>query len=287
MSKKVSKIVLEVNIHHHTKSCRKYDCPCRFFYPRFPSVRTIIAEPIRGIDSDKKKKRLKQYETILSKVQDILMDSEVVDEIIKSVGDSVKEPVEVYKVNKVRRIEALVEKAKVTLKEYEEALSFTNEGYKVVIERDLTEIYVNSYNVEWMEAWDGNMDMQPTFDFHATITYITDYFGKDDTGLMQVINSALQQDTQESTKERMKTVANTFLTHRQIGEAEAVYRLIPNMILKNSNIACQWLSVGKRSETSKRWKLATKAELESREGLVKIKDHEGLWYQQQDMLSKF
>ena len=33
--------------------------------------------------------------------------------------------------------------------------------------------------------------------------------------------------------------------------------------------------------------MATKAELESREGLVKIKDHEGLWYQQQDMLSKF
>ena len=131
---------------------------------------------------------------------------------------------------------------------------------------------------------DGSLEC---FDFHATITYITDYFGKDDTGLMQVINSAIQQDTQESTKERMKTVANTFLTHRQIGEAEAVYRLIPNMLLKNSNIACQWLSVGKKADISKRWKLATKAEVESRQGLVQIKDHEGLWYQQQDMLSKF
>ena len=133
-----------------------------------------------------------------------------------------------------------------------------------MIERDLTEIFVNSYNAEWMGAWNGNMDMQPTFDYHAMITYITDYFGKDDTGLMEVINSVAQQDSQQSTKERMKTVANTFLTHRQIGEAEAVYRLIPNTILKNSNIACQWLSVGKRSEISKRWKLASKAELESR-----------------------
>ena len=85
----------------------------------------------------------------------------------------------------------------------------------------------------------------------------------------------------------MKIVANTFLTHRQIGEAEAVYRLLPNMVLKNSNVTCQWLSVGKRSEMSKRWKLATKKEIESREGLVQIKDREGLWYQQQDMLSKF
>ena len=27
---KVSRMVLEVNIHSHTKSCRKYDCPCRY-----------------------------------------------------------------------------------------------------------------------------------------------------------------------------------------------------------------------------------------------------------------
>ena len=26
------------------------------------------------------------------------------------------------------------------------------------------------------------------------------------------------------------------MTHRQIGEAEAVYRLLPNMLLKNSNV---------------------------------------------------
>ena len=40
----------------------------------------------------------------------ILEDSDAVEEIIKSIGDSVKEPVDIYKVNKVRRIEALVKK---------------------------------------------------------------------------------------------------------------------------------------------------------------------------------
>ena len=157
----------------------------------------------------------------------------------------------------------------------------------MTIERYLTEIFINSYNDEWMEAWDGNMDVQPCFDYHATITYITDYYAKDDTGLMELINSVMQQDASECTKERMNTVANTFMTHRQIGEAEAVYRLLPNMVLKNSNVGCQWIAFGRRSEMSKRWKLATKKEIESREGLVQIKDREGLWYQQQDMLSKF
>ena len=59
------------------------------------------------------------------------------------------------------------------------------------------------------------------------------------------------------------------------------------MLLKNLNVACQWLWVGNRTEMSKRWKLATKKEVETRDGLVQIKDREGLWYQQQDMLSKF
>ena len=65
---------------------------------------------------------------------------------------------------------------------------------------------------------------------------------------------------------------NTFLTHRQIGEAEAIYKLLPNMLLKNSNVACQWLSVGRQSDMSKRWKLATEADMQTGVGLIKIKN---------------
>ena len=150
-----------------------------------------------------------------------------------------------------------------------------------------TEIFINSYIVEWIRAWNGNMDLSPCLSYHEVITYISDYFAKDDTGLMEVISAFLKQISSEHLKDRMKLVANTFLTHRQIGEAEAIYRLLPNMVMKNSNIACQWLSVGKRQELSKRWKLATKEEVESGKGLIAIEDREGYWIEQQDMLSKY
>ena len=78
----VSRKVLEVNLHSHTKSCRKYDCPCRFLYPRFPSIRTIIAEPIQGVNDEEKKERLKKYEETLEKVRDVLNDSDTVQDII-------------------------------------------------------------------------------------------------------------------------------------------------------------------------------------------------------------
>ena len=237
----VSKIASEVNKHAHTKSCRKYDTQCRFQFPKYPSTRTIIAEPISGVTESEKKALLKEQKDVLRKVGEVLIDDSLIEEIISTIGQSEHESKEVYKINKVKRIKLMLEKAGVTLEEYEKALSFTRVGYKVVQERDLTEISINSYNVEWLRAWNGNMDMQTCFDYHAVITYISDYFSKDDTGLMELIKEIIKLNTSESFKEQMKLVANSFLTHRQIGEAEAVYRLLPNMLLKNSNVACQWL----------------------------------------------
>ena len=41
-----SKIASEVNRHHHTKSCGKYNSnQCRFGFPHFPTDETIITVP--------------------------------------------------------------------------------------------------------------------------------------------------------------------------------------------------------------------------------------------------
>ena len=52
---RIIKMVKEVNIHHHTKSCRKYSDDCRFIFPRFPSHYTIIAQKIAEELSDEEK----------------------------------------------------------------------------------------------------------------------------------------------------------------------------------------------------------------------------------------
>ena len=40
---------------------------------------------------------------------------------------------------------------------YEEALAVAKSGFSIVYKRDISEIYVNTYNKEWLTAWDGNM----------------------------------------------------------------------------------------------------------------------------------
>ena len=58
----VSRIVLEVNKHSHTKTLQKV-----FFYPRYPCRRTIIAEPLRKGTEKETNEALKTYKEILKK----------------------------------------------------------------------------------------------------------------------------------------------------------------------------------------------------------------------------
>ena len=44
-------IVKEVNVHHHTKACRKFGHKnCRFQFPKFPSCETLIATLIKFLN---------------------------------------------------------------------------------------------------------------------------------------------------------------------------------------------------------------------------------------------
>jgi hypothetical protein len=149
------------------------------------------------------------------------------------------------------------------------------------------EVYINQYNVEWMRAWDGNLDLQVCIDFHAVITYITDYMVKPESAMMDVIKSALKESASKTAKEKMKEVANIFMTHRSMGHAEATYKLIPSMTLKNSNVTCQWVSLGPKEERSSRWKKANEDQLKAGMKVIELQDHEGFWYEQQDMWNKY
>ena len=154
---------------------------------------------------------------------------------LQTKSEETRTPVKVRK----KRIEELLKLA--GLKEesdwsfYLEALTYSKGGYSLIMARDLDEINVNSFNPEWLLAWNGNIDLQICLDYYAVITYITDYFTKDDTGTLRFLKDALKGSEADSIKEKMILVMNTFMSVRQMGEAEAYYRILPELHLKESN----------------------------------------------------
>ena len=72
-ARKVAKSVREVNVHHHTKTCRKYNTDCRFCFPRLPSNHFIIAQEIEKDDNDEERNTLLHaVRELLSMVKEVL-----------------------------------------------------------------------------------------------------------------------------------------------------------------------------------------------------------------------
>ena len=223
-------IVLSVNTHHHTKTCKKGHRKCRFRYPKFPIWKTVLVKPYPACEFDEERdNNLKYFSDTLTKVKEVLEDEEIINKIMANY-DKKGETKEQYEVNRKKRILELLAVAEVSESDYIQALNYSRAGYSVHLKRDLDEIYINSYDPEWIRAWNGNIDKQPCFDFFGVITYVTDYFMKDDTGTMEILKEVVESNPDDDYREKMKKIASTFLSHRQIGEAEAFFKLLPDLL---------------------------------------------------------
>ena len=237
----VSNIVEQVNWHSHSKTCRKHHSVCRFHFPKFPSDRTIIAQCLPDtLDEKDNHQILNKSKSILQAVKCVLVTfpekREELDEYIHKNSIS---------------IEKILKLANVSEAEYYQALSISLSGTSIILKRQPSEIYINNYNHEWILAWNGNLDIQICLDFFAVVTYITDYYSKSETKLTDVLVRTAKENKDKTLQQRMRLLAQTFLTHRKMGESEAYYRIFPFLHLKESNIKCTFVQSGFESKRHK------------------------------------
>ena len=192
------------------------------------------------------------------------------------------------------RLQALLDEAGVSsesdksaIEIYEEALGISGTGYKIVHKRDINEIYVNNYNPEWIINWNGNMDLQLCLDYYAVITYISDYYSKDDSGTMGHIKNVLKSAQNESLKTKLKLVMNTFLTHRQIGECEAYFKILPHLQMKSSNIDTVFIPTGFKKNRSSFLKQLTEDEAKICKNIITVNEKKGKFIEKPSLLDKF
>ena len=199
--------------------------------------------------------------------------------VLKTLLDQKKvesDQIDLQKVEKTR-LEALLAKAGIVdstensaVEIYQEALSVSSCGYKIIHKRDIDEVFVNNYNPEWILNWNANMDIQLCLDYYAGLTYISDYYSKDDTGTTSFIREALKQAENDSLRSKLSLVAHTFLTHRQIGESEAFYKILPQLNMKSSNIETVFVPTGFKKNRSKFLKKLTEKEADSVNHIIQI-----------------
>ena len=249
----VAEIAKKVNQHNHTHTCKKYKTICRFKMPKLPSYRTLIARPPSAKCTEEEKNVLQtKYELILSSVRKVLENKDVVNEILEKFPKEKEGKKAEADEGRRNRIDTILNKAGLTSKEekedYEKALAFSLSGFTVGYARDIDELMVNPYNPEITLAWDGNTDFQFCFDFYAIITYITEYFTKDDNGVMKIMVDTMKASNSADLKDQMTLLMNTWIKNCQMGEAEAVYHLNREFKFRDSDTMCIFVQTCKRSE---------------------------------------
>ena len=136
---------------------------------------TILTEGhVEDTDEDAKKERIERQKILLESVMNVLEEDDIIDDIMKDY-DKDNESIEEYRKNRKKRILKILEIANVEPDDYVTALKQSSrKGVNVILARDIDELYVNNYNPEWIEAWNGNIDTSPVFDFFAVVTYVTE-----------------------------------------------------------------------------------------------------------------
>ena len=274
-----------MNTHYHTKTCRKKFTKCRFNFKKFPSCRTIIARPLK-IEGDEGAEILKQRGEVLGKVKMVIDDDEKIKAIDKEYPLIEGMTRAEYESKRKKRIKAMLEEAEVSLTDYESALAISARGIEVVMQRDINKMMVNNYNPVWMRFLNSNHDVKLCPDVFGVVTYVTDYYSKDETGLQAVLTAAVKMCDSDDIKVKMRNVASTFLTHRSMGECEAVYKLVPSMNMSRSNIGTVWLTTGRTQGRSKRMR-QKKSEYKDEREYVKVEGREGEWYEQRYIISQY
>ena len=82
-------------------------------------------------------------------------------------------------------------------------------------------------------------------------------------------------------------MANTFMTHRQMSEAEAYYKVLPNLTLKYSNMDTIFIPSDKKELRSKFLLKLGEDDLQSSKGLEVKGGREGLFVEKPDIVDKF
>ena len=194
----------------------------------------------------------------MNRVREVLKDKEFLQTVLEEFPQKEEKSKQEAIQGRRKRIDKVLNKAGYVTEEdkvkYQQALSISPSGYQVVYARDIDELMVNSFNPEITLAWDGNTDFQFCFDFFGIITYITEYFTKDDTGLVKTMVDTMKAHNCEDMKDKMKLLMNTWIKNRQMGEAEAVYRLF---LFRDSDLKCIFVQTCCRNERSKMLKNVT------------------------------
>ncbi|XP_071948934.1 uncharacterized protein [Antedon mediterranea] len=216
-------IVSNVQIHSksHSKSCKKKGTKCRFNFPRPPSEKTFVINPIPK-DERETDDPSKGASSILSEVKNLLNDEILYDDVKQLFNDM-----------------------KITQKRFEEANNMIAKRQDFILKRNPKDAWVNQYNPELLRAWNANMDLQYVSNEYACVAYVVSYMSKAEREMGLLLSSAESEmkDGNEDARQSLRKLGNVYMQNREVSAQESVFRVC-SLRLKEGSRKVEFIPVG-------------------------------------------
>ena len=209
----LTELLLLVQRHTHSLTCRKHGQACRFHFPRLPVRHTTAFKPV---EEEITTASQETYKEILATVHEQL--------------DKIDQDTQIS-------LDSVLEKANVAEAQYMRALRWfkTKSGRPaIVLKREPCEIFINNYNKVIMMSWEANHDVQFVTSVLECVFYVASYMSKPEKTLGDLLKGVCKAGQHLGPKGSMKAVAKKFLTHWEVSAQEAVYRLLSLPLTKGS-----------------------------------------------------
>ena len=226
------KIVETLQSHSHSKTCFKKGKKCCFGFKKLPSNYTMVSVCYKNLEMPEEEQKLTVKKSL-------------------EVKEKMRNFLESEKFNSKQSLDEILTILDLTSTEYHDALKISDRGTEIVLKRTPEESSINGYNWNLINAFQSNMDLQFCVDSYAVVSYITDYYSKDETQMTSFLMTALKDSKHLPQRERVNQLKKTYLSKRQIGLPEAIYRAIPALHLQNSNIGSIFIQSGFPCNNSK------------------------------------
>ena len=186
----LAQLVSKVQKHKHSATCRR-NGHCRFHYPRPPSPVTVIARKISSTEEANEAKRATEAKAALLAVRKVLEDKDTADNI---------------------SLDELLIKAGVPEAIYLQGLKISSTGTSVVMQREPSQAWINTYNLDVIAVWKANMDLQYILDPYACVMYIASYMLKSEKSMGELLKQVSKNVVLSRSKPSSDVLGRCFST---------------------------------------------------------------------------
>lgn len=201
--------------HRHTFRCGGHKGKCSFGFPHPPMSETRILRPYE--EDELSDEDLETCKTDYVTIKNALKTANVAMREAHKAGRSCAEL--------TCSLDDFLSQQKLTYARYLKALRSSIDRPTIFHKRLLKDNMVNAYNVNMLNIWEANIDVQFILNPHAAAMYVASYIMKGQKGMSNLLRNVASGSFRNSA-ELVRKTGSTWINSSEISAQEAVYHVL-------------------------------------------------------------